>query len=66
MSGNFFDELVNHFLSVEKFVPRVYTDIYGVPTVGIGYAIVTEDGKHTDGTKKYKIVPGWQTNVNGG
>ncbi|NEQ38756.1 MAG: beta-propeller fold lactonase family protein [Okeania sp. SIO3I5] len=42
----FEDSIYEKIKKHEKFVPRIYTDHIGIPTLGVGYAIfVTSDGK---------------------
>jgi GH24 family phage-related lysozyme (muramidase) len=47
-SGNFTDFLYNFIRPLEGFVPRIYTDSVGVPTLGVGYAPTTGDGAKLD------------------
>ena len=50
-SGSFIDFLFGLIKPEEAFIPRVYTDSVGVPTLGVGYALITKQRLTGDGAQ---------------
>ena len=44
ISGDFNQAVFDFLKARERFVPRVYSDSKGIPTLGVGYALIVEQG----------------------
>lgn len=53
ITGNFNDAAWNLLVTSEANVSRVYSDNVGIPTLGVGYALITFE--KVNGVKVYKI-----------